>query len=420
MAQGLKRQLGLGDGTVFALSSVVGSGILFLPSLVYALAGRDSLVVWLGAGALALPLLLIMNDMVKRVSDGSGIAGFIALGLGDFAASSVPWLLLAIMFCGGSGSAYVAGRFIEVAFGGGQARLFAVAFAIAIAATAIPALGFSIGRRIQSAITWCTIGFALAVLLLSWNEASSRSIDPVVPALGELRPILLGIVAAFFAFVGLENLTFIAGEFRHPERDFLTASVIAFSLYLVLLLALTLAFGVLTAQPGAVDPTSGLVGLSVGVGPGLARICALFGVFAVLSNLTSWVWGMSRMVYRAAQVGQLPRSLAPPSIAGVPRRAVLFAGAPYLLGVIALLARPAWTVTFLVFTGAMGSMLYLLALVSYMRITQSALWRLIAGLLVVIIAVSLSGVGLPIAAPLAVAACAYATAAVRRRRLAGP
>jgi amino acid efflux transporter len=415
MSQGLQRQLGLGDGIVFAFGSVAGAGILFLPSLIYALAGNDSLLVWIGAVALAFPLLVIMSDMVKRVSDGSGIEGFISLGLGDFAAASVPWLLLTIMLCGGAGSTFVAGRFVDLAFGGGKPVVFGVALAMAIAATVIPASGLSLGRRTQKLITWGTIAFAGAVLALTLPETRAHSFDPIIPTASELRPILRGVVAAFFAFVGLENLTFIAGEFKRPERDFFLASLIAFALYTALLLGLSLVFGVLAAPAGTFDSTAGLVGLAATIEPTLARITALFAVFAVLTNITSWVWGMSRMIYKAAEAGKLPRPLSVMRD-GVPLRGVLVAGGLYVVGLLVLIARPEWAVVFLVIVGAVGCMLYLLALASYVRIGRRSSWKVVAVILSAIIVVNLAGVGWPILVPVCVAAASYVFAAVKRTR----
>jgi amino acid efflux transporter len=91
---GLRRSLGLGAGIALAVGSVAGSGILFLPSLTYQIAGHDALVVWGAVTLLCFPLLLVFADMVRRVPDGSGLEGFIALGLGRHVAATVPPLFL--------------------------------------------------------------------------------------------------------------------------------------------------------------------------------------------------------------------------------------------------------------------------------------------------------------------------------------
>jgi len=46
--QELRRTLTLWDGIALAIGSIAGSGILYLPSLTYVLAGHDVLLVWSG------------------------------------------------------------------------------------------------------------------------------------------------------------------------------------------------------------------------------------------------------------------------------------------------------------------------------------------------------------------------------------
>ena len=48
--QKLQRTLTLWDCVALAVGSIAGSGILYLPSLTYVLAGHDVLLVWLAGG----------------------------------------------------------------------------------------------------------------------------------------------------------------------------------------------------------------------------------------------------------------------------------------------------------------------------------------------------------------------------------
>src|SRR3954470_17271791 len=77
----LPRTLGLGGGIVLAVGSIAGSGILFLPSTIYVIAGSDSLVVWVVAALICVPLLGVFAALVRAVPDGAGLEGFVALGL---------------------------------------------------------------------------------------------------------------------------------------------------------------------------------------------------------------------------------------------------------------------------------------------------------------------------------------------------
>ena len=233
----LQRALRLRDGTALALGSIAGSGILFLPSLTYAIAGPDALVSWLGAMALCVPVLFMLTDMVRAVPDGSGLAGFVARGLGPHAAASVPLLLLALFFLGMPAGVLVAGDYLAHAVGGGQTRLLG-ALAILGGAVATNLLGVRSGARVQTVVTWGLLAVGLLLIGLTFPQAV-RHYDAVRPELASAWPALSGVVVAFWAFAGFENLTFIAGEFRNPRRDFFLAVTFAFAAYGALAVALT-------------------------------------------------------------------------------------------------------------------------------------------------------------------------------------
>ena len=83
---GLRRR----QAVPLAIGSVAGSGILFLPSAVYVEAGRNSLLVWLAATALCLPMLLMFQDMVRASPGGDAIQSLVAHGLGELLGRCVP------------------------------------------------------------------------------------------------------------------------------------------------------------------------------------------------------------------------------------------------------------------------------------------------------------------------------------------
>jgi amino acid transporter len=209
----LRRQISLGEGIVFALGSLAGAGLLFLPSMTYAIAGADVGIVWLIGTALAVPLLWILSDMVIRVPGGSGIEGFISLGLGERFGGTVPALFLGILFCGEAASAYVGGEFVARALGQGIGVQRGFMLLCTTTSFLIPYAGLTTGKRIQQAVTWGTLLLAFGLLVLGVQRASAIGFAAITPVFGPPRLIFHGVLAAFFAYIGLENMTFIAGEF---------------------------------------------------------------------------------------------------------------------------------------------------------------------------------------------------------------
>jgi amino acid efflux transporter len=96
----LKRQLTLKDGIALALGSVLGSGILFLPSLTFSISGAYTLWVWIITTLLCIPLVYIFSDMVKEFPNESGVEGFISSGLGHRIGASIPIIFLGTVCLG--------------------------------------------------------------------------------------------------------------------------------------------------------------------------------------------------------------------------------------------------------------------------------------------------------------------------------
>ncbi len=225
--QELRRTLTLWDGMALAIGSIAGSGILYLPSLTYVLAGHDVLFVWLGGTLLCLPLLFMFTDMVRLIPDGSGIEGLIARGLGSHIAATVPLLFLSVVVLGIPAGVLVAGEYLRSAIGGGMVVQFVGALAILAVAITTNLVGAAVGARVQRHVSWALLIVVIALCALTYPQIDHgyRAVLPTVSAPG---PILSAMVVTFWAYVGFENLTFIASEFRNPRRDFPLAMIVAF------------------------------------------------------------------------------------------------------------------------------------------------------------------------------------------------
>jgi amino acid efflux transporter len=415
--QELRRTLTLWDGMALAIGSIAGSGILYLPSLTYVLAGRDVLFVWLGGTLLCLPMLFMFTDMVRLIPNGSGIEGFIARGLGSYVAATVPLLFLSIVILGIPAGVLVAGEYLRAAIGGGMVVQFAGALAILVAAITTNLVGAGVGARVQRNVSWALLIVVVALCALSYPN-TRHGYSAVIPAFGAPGSILSGIVVAFWAYAGFENLTFIAGEFRNPRRDFPLAMIIAFLVYGGLAVALTMIIAALIPW-NRVSDFSGLFQLAERITPvWLATgIIVVFALTIMQLNAASWLWGMSRLVYASARTKRLPRWFAHLDSRGLPRRAILLLGIVFVVmtGITAIF--PNLLVDVLTVASSVFLFLYLLCLVSYLRVTRSPGKRLIYGALFVFLLATLVSVGLKILYPITVFLLALFASIMRERRL---
>ena len=413
--QKLQRTLTLWDGMALAIGSIAGSGILYLPSLTYVLAGNDVLVVWLGGTLICLPMLFMFADMIRLVDDGSGIEGFIARGLGSHVAATVPFLFLSIVILGIPAGVLIAGEYLRAALGGGALTQLTGALIILAVAITTNLLGAAMGARFQRNITLCLLVVIVTLCALTYPQIH-QSFRPVLPTFTAIGPILSGIVVAFWAYAGFENLTFIAGEFKNPRRDFPLAIIVAFLVYGGLTLALTVIIAELIPQ-SQVSSFSGLFQLAEHIMPTwlATSIIVIFALTIMQLNAASWLWGMSRLIYASAQARRLPSWFNRLDRHGVPRRAIVLLSVIFVIITVINTVLPALLVNVLTIASSVFLFIYLLCLFSYLRFTRGIGKRIIYGALSLFLIATLVSVGLKILYPLLIFAAAFVASLIRER-----
>lgn len=376
-----------------AIGSVAGSGILFLPSAVYAEAGRNSLVVWALATLLCLPMLLMFEDMVRAHPDGRGIEAFVRVGLGDAVARCVPVLFVALVIVGLPAGALVAGRYVGQALRSGI--LVEVVAAVAVLAIAVGTnlAGVKTSTRLQTIATWALVA-VVTVLLASALPAAREGVGQVTPHSGDLGVVLPGVVLAFWAFAGFENLTFLSHEFRDPERDFLPVSILALGVYGLFTILLTVAIAV-RVPLAQVDEVAGLLQLAEAMEPRviLVLVVTIIAFAAMVLNAVAWVWGVSQVVSGAARSGILPRQFGVTGADGAARPAITLLALLFTVTGAVLVAFPDRLVDAVATASAIFILLYLLSIVSYLRVRGLTVRSGLNALLMVVMVVSLAQSG---------------------------
>jgi amino acid efflux transporter len=416
--QELRRTLTLRDGMALAIGSIAGAGILYLPSLTYVLAGHDVLFVWLGGTLLCLPMLFMFIDMVRLIPDGSGIEGFIARGLGSPIGATVPLLFLSVVILGIPAGVVIAGGYLRSAIGGGTVVQLVGALAILAVAITTNLVGAAVGARVQRMASWALL-IVVGALCAFTAPLIGHGYLAVLPTVSAPGTILSGIVVAFWAYVGFENLTFIAGEFRNPRRDFPLAMIAAFLVYGGLALALTVIIAALIPRD-RVSQFSGLFQLAEHITPAwlATGIIVVFALTIMQLSAASWLWGMSRLLYASAREQRLPRFFAQLDRRALPRRAILLLSSAFVVMTVITALFPDLLVGVLTIASSVFLFLYLLCLLSYLRITQNWGKRLVYGVFFIFLLTTLVSIGLKILYPIGVFLLTLFTSIVRERRLA--
>jgi APA family basic amino acid/polyamine antiporter len=220
----LKRKLGLAAVSAIVIGDMLGSGIFFSPGQLATVAHSNWQIYffWALAGIITLCGALTLAELTSLLPKSGSTYYIIREGFGPFWGFLKIWVE---MFVSGPGSvagiAILCGEFLKhfVHFSPTVLGMAAILFF-----TAINLLGVRWGGRTQIIITTIKIISLLALIFGSFFFAEPVSAtgtsDAVETSLGSLLQFIgLGIGTVLFTYDGWIDVTHVAGEVTHPERN---------------------------------------------------------------------------------------------------------------------------------------------------------------------------------------------------------
>ena len=232
------------------------------------------------------------------------------------------WLFVSWVVLGAPAITLAAGTYLEYAFPISGPGVFVVAAGLLALAYGINLRGIRLSGRVQVAVV------SLMLLILALGVAASSpglkaaNFTPVFPngyaAVGVASALIV------WSYLGYENVSNIAEEFKDPKREF--ARSVSISVILIGILYMAVAITVVGtgayATGGGVTPFAKMMSNVFGSYGGAA--VSILAVIIIFSAVNAYTAGMGRVVYAAAVDGNLPRFLGKiDPKTGVPRRALV-------------------------------------------------------------------------------------------------
>ncbi|XP_077530270.1 b(0,+)-type amino acid transporter 1-like isoform X1 [Haemaphysalis longicornis] len=341
----LKRELGLFSATAVVIGSVIGTGIFVSPNLVLAYSGSigADLLIWVGAGAMAIIQAMCMAELGALIPASGGDYAFLCaagdtLGRpGDFVSFLYAWcrILVADPLGGtlqGLAFATYALRLVYPSCEPPYSVTALVAFAFCAVATALNGVSLGMSSKLQNALVVSKIllllsivGTAVIVAFTGTNYFRSPyfSSDTTVGGLANAY------FAAYVTTEGGASVCYIGEEVKNPARIlpwalFLGMLTVA-SLYILTNIAYFIVLG--TNEILA----SEAVALTFGVeswGTAGAVIMPIVVSVSAFGTLSAGFFSNSRLAFAAARKGHLPFFLSLVSVkTSVPTASLFLRGA---------------------------------------------------------------------------------------------
>jgi amino acid efflux transporter len=286
---------------------VLGSGVLVLPGLAAQIAGPASLIAWIILSLASYPFAYTFGSLSARKPESGGIYSFTKESFGPHVSSVSAWLIALWYITGAPAATLIASSYISYAFPLSREVLYLISSLIIFLAFLINYRGIKFSSNIQIAVVLSIVLLLSCAIIFSAGKVRADNFHPFFP--NGIRPV--GTVAAliFWSYLGYENVSNVAGEFRNPERDFhrslLGSVVLIGSLYICMSIVTvgTLAY----KTGGSVAPFAAIFSNLFGsYGAVATSVIAIFIIFGTINVYTA---GMSRVIYAAAMDGCFPKTL---------------------------------------------------------------------------------------------------------------
>src|SRR2546430_9906597 len=304
----LRRVITLRHAVAIYVSSLLGSGIFVIPGLAAQIAGPASIVSWMLLSLASYPFAYTFAKLSSKQPESGGIYALArdGIGLPAGAATALPFLSWAVL--GAPAATVAAASYLAFVFPLNRLDIYLAAASILILACVVNYVGIRFTGRVQLATVAAILVALVIAVVASAPRVRPANYTPFLPSgLGSIGTAAALIV---WSYLGYENTSNVAEEFRNPERDFHRSVVIS----VFLISGLYLAIAVVTVGTGAYMVGGGATPFAAMMSDAFGTygwaIVALSAVFVTFGTVNAYVAGMARVYYAAARDGVFPKMLA--------------------------------------------------------------------------------------------------------------
>jgi len=330
-APNLSRVLGIVFGLAVVVGGIIGSGIMRAPGVV-ALGLHSvplTLAFWAAGGGLALLSAMPLVEAGASVPKAGGSYPIATKAFGPTAGFMTGWLTWLQYTASNAFIAVVFGEYVHrlgLATGVSKSAL-AVGLILACAGINWTATRVSGGSQsVASAVKGGAFILVAAILFASPHASAGyhpAAVHPIATGAAAVAAIIMGIRVIYQTYAGWDGAIYFSEEVDNPQRNVARATFAGIGLVTVLYLLLNAAlFHVMTPNQIAGSELAMGDAIRVSMGPLGDKVVTGIGVISLAAIVNLQVMAASRITYRMAADGVLPRFLSRVAKGGAPQLSV--------------------------------------------------------------------------------------------------
>ncbi len=304
----LRRTVTLPALTLYGIGVIVGAGIYVLIGQTAAQAGFYAPLSYLVASLLVALTAASYAELSVTFPVSAAETAYIRAGLGIEALATLAGLLIAGAGIISSATLVQGGAGYAASLVPLPATWLAIGFAALLGT--IVAVGINLSVGVVALITVVEVGTLILIAVLGFSDfdavrtgvATHATPFDMVAAVG----VMSGVLLAFFAFIGFEDMVNIAEEVKDPERNMPRAIGLALSCVTIIYMAVAMVavIYVAPAELGASQAPLSMVFTTITDWSGAP--ISLIAIFAALGGVVAQIVLATRILYGLSRMGKFP------------------------------------------------------------------------------------------------------------------
>lgn len=297
------------------IGPILGSGIILLPPIVYAMIGNLSLIAWLIILAFGFAFALVLGDLSIKFPGDEGVTNAVEAAFSKKLKYLTSYYLISAVFFGPVAVYYVGAHFIEPLFGG-NIHLIAFLLLLLTGMTLLRPVHF-LGKLSLVVSTLVGIILSLGSIAVLLKYPISISVD----ARFEIIPISKALLLAFWAIVGWEVIGNYSKDVKAPTTTIPKAVKLS-----ALLMSLIYLLVICAIQFTSLHQNNAITALiSPLFGASSVWVMGILALLLCMSTVLLFVGGVSRLISGlTSQSNTLLRHLSHRLENGAPIGAIFF------------------------------------------------------------------------------------------------
>jgi len=304
----LKRTVTLVPLTLYGVGVIVGAGIYVLIGETAARAGFYTPLAYLAASTLVALTAASYAELSTSFPVSAAETAYIRAGLGIESLATLAGLLVCVSGIISSATLVQGGAGYAASLTGLPPLALAVCFALMLGA--IVGLGIELSVGVIATVTVIEVGGLVLVAILGFGnvEAVQTGIAAHYTPLDMSAAVgvISGVLLAFFAFIGFEDMVNISEEVKEPERNMPRAIALALIGVTLIYMAISMVAVIYvdTGELAASNAPLSLVFERISGLPGGA--ISLIAIVAALGGVVAQIVMSTRILYGLGRMGKLP------------------------------------------------------------------------------------------------------------------